>query len=123
MSLLSKCVKKSLLPFLGDALSWLTGTAMTKDVKDFKKRVNQQIETQTQQQERLVHVISILNVTRYAMQVKRKHINAVREVVERTHLNVTTLFTITSSIHTHINYQQILLHICSILTNLRDPLY
>ena len=36
-----------------------------------KKEVNQLVETQTQQQETLVHVISILNVTRYAMQVYR----------------------------------------------------
>ena len=69
MSSLSKHTKRSLLPFLGDALSWLTGIAMTKDVRDIKRRVNQLIETQTQQQDTLVHVISILNVTRYAMQV------------------------------------------------------
>ena len=37
MSTLNKHTKRSLLPFLGDALSWLTGTAMTKDVRDIKK--------------------------------------------------------------------------------------
>ena len=68
MSPLSKCAKRSLLPFLGDALSWLTRTATTRDVRDIQKRVNQPIETQTQQQETLVHVILILNVTRYIMQ-------------------------------------------------------
>ena len=45
------------------------------------------------------------------------------EVVERTHNNVTTLFNITRSINTHINYHQILLHICSILFNIRVSLY
>ena len=45
------------------------------------------------------------------------------EAVERTHNDVTTLFNITSSIYSHLNYQQILLHICSILANLRDSLY
>ena len=45
------------------------------------------------------------------------------EAIERTHNNVTTLFNITSLIYTHINYQQILLHFCSILANLRDSLY
>ena len=123
MSPFSKCTKRSLLPFLGDTLSWLTRTAMTKDVEDIRKRVNQLIETQTQQQETLLHVISILNVTRYAMQVNRQHTNAVMEVVERTHNDVTTLFNIMSSTYTHINYQQILLHVCSILANLRDSLY
>ena len=109
MSPLSKCTR-SLLPFLEDALSWLTRTAMTRDVRDIKKRVNQLIETQTQQQETLVHVISILNVTRYAMQVNRQHINTVMEAVERKHNNSTILFNITSSIYTHTDYQQILLH-------------
>ena len=51
MSLLNKCTMRILLPFLGDALSWLTRTAMTKDVRDIKRRVNQHIETQTQQQD------------------------------------------------------------------------
>ena len=110
MSPLSKHAKRSLLPYLGDVLSWLTGTAMTGDVRDIKKKVNQLIETQTQQQETLIHVILILNVTRYAMQVNRQHINAVMEVVERTHNDVTTLFNIMSSIYAHINYLQILLH-------------
>ena len=99
------------LTFLGDTLSWLTRTATTKDVQNIKKRVNPLIETQTQQEERLKHAISILNVASYATQFNRQHINAVMEAVERTHNNVTTLFNITSSIYTYINYQQIFLHI------------
>ena len=116
MSHLSKCTKRSLLPFLGDALSWLTRIATTKGVKDNKKRVNQLIETQTKQQETLVHVISILKVTRYATRVNRQHINAVMETVERTHIDTTTLHNITSSIYICIN-------MCSILASLRDSLY
>ena len=122
MSPLSKNNKRSLLPFLGDNLSWLTGTATTKDVRDIRKRANQLIETQTQHQETLVHIILILNITRYATQLNRQHINTVMEAVERTHNDVNTFFNITSSIYTHINYQQIL-HICSILANLRNSLY
>ena len=30
---LNKCMKRSILPFLGDALSWFTRTAMTKDIR------------------------------------------------------------------------------------------
>ena len=45
------------------------------------------------------------------------------EVVESTHNDVTTLFNIMSSIYTHINYQQILLHIFSILANIKDSLH
>ena len=71
----------------------------------------------------LVHVILILNITRYATKVNRQHINTVMQTVERTHNDITTLFNITSSLYTHINYQEILLHICSILANLGDFLY
>ena len=70
-----------------------------------------------------MHVISILTITIYAMHVSRQHINMVMEAVQRTLNNVTTLFNITSSIYTCINYQQILLHVHSILANLRDCLY
>ena len=31
--------RRSLLPFLGDALSWLTGTATTKDLNSIKTRI------------------------------------------------------------------------------------
>ena len=75
MSTFNRCAKRSLLPFLGDALSWLTRTARTKDVRSIKNRVNQLIMMQHQQQETLVHFISILNVTRYMTQVNRQHIN------------------------------------------------
>ena len=40
------CHRRSLLPFLGDALSWLTGTATTKDIHSIKTRINQLITTQ-----------------------------------------------------------------------------
>ena len=40
------CHKRSLLPFLGDALQWLTGSTTTKDVNSIKACVNQLIETQ-----------------------------------------------------------------------------
>ena len=67
----NKCVRRSLLPFLGDVLSWLTGTATTKDVNSIKRRVNQLIATQSTQQDAMVHIVSILNVTRYTAQVNR----------------------------------------------------
>ena len=74
-------------------------------------------------QENLVHIISVLNVTRYATQVNRQYINLVMDAVERTHQDITTLYNITSSLYTSQNYQQIVLYICSILANLRDSLY
>ena len=41
--------KRSLLPFLGSALIWLTGTATTKDVKHIRKQISSLIETQKNQ--------------------------------------------------------------------------
>ena len=117
-------MRRSLLPFLGDALSWLTGTATIKDVSSIKKRVNQLIATQHKQKETLVHVISIFNVTRYANQMNRQDINMVMNSVEKkTHKDVTTLYNITSSLYKSLSYQQIILHIHSNLANLRDSLY
>ena len=99
------------------------GTATTKDVNSIKNRVYQLIATQHTQQETLVHIISVLNVTRYATQVNRQHINLVMAAVERTHQDITMLHNITSSLYTSLNYQQTVLHIHSILANLRDSLY
>ena len=64
----NKYVRQSLLPFLGDGLSWLTGTATSKDVNSIKKRVNQLIATQSTQQDAIVHIVSIMNITRCAVQ-------------------------------------------------------
>ena len=62
----NKHVRRSLLPFLGNALSWLTGTATTKDINSIKKRVNALIAAQSTQQEAMAHIVSILSITRYA---------------------------------------------------------
>ena len=118
----SRCIKRNLLPFLGDALSWLIGTATSKDVRSIKNRVNQ-LTAMQHQQKSLVHIIPILNVTRYATEVNRQHIDLVMDAVRRTHQDITMLYNITSSFYTSLNYQQIVLHIWSILANLRDSLH
>ena len=82
--------RKSSTPRRGDALRWLTGTATIRDVNSIKQRVNQLINTQHRQQETLVRMISILNITRYATQVNRQHINIVMNTAEKTHQDVTT---------------------------------
>ena len=78
---------------------------------------------QHKQQEITVHIIYLLNVTRYATQVNQQHINLVMDEEERTQQDVTMLYNITSLHYTSLNCQQIVLHIHSILANLRDPLY
>ena len=89
--------KRSLLPFLGDALWWLTGTATTKDVSSIKAHVNQLIETQSTQQDTLVHIVSILNVTRYAAQVNGHIINVLMDKVDETSQDVNNLHNLTTS--------------------------
>ena len=99
------------------------GMAMTKDINSIKQKVNQLIATQHSQQETLVHVISILNITSYATHANRQHINIVMTTAEKTHQDVTRLYNFTHSLYSSLSYQQIVLHICSILENLRDSLY
>ena len=43
------CHRRSLLPFLRDALSWLTGTATAKGMHSINTRINQLIATQASQ--------------------------------------------------------------------------
>ena len=118
----NKHVRRSLLSFLGDALSWLTGTATAKDVNSIKKRVNQLIAAQSMQQEAIVHIVSILNVTRYTAQVNRQHINIIMDKVGNTVHNVNNLYKITTSLSTTLSYYQLVLHIRSVLANLWDSL-
>ena len=114
--------KRTLLPFLGDALSWLTGTATTKDIHSIKTRINQLVTTQASQQETLVHIISILNVTRYATQVNRCDINALMDAVRATSNDINNLYNLTTSLATSINFHQRILHISSVFANLCDSL-
>ena len=110
--------KRSLLPFLGNALRWLTGTATTKDVNSIKECVNQLTETQSIQQETLVHIVSILNVTRYAVQVNRHSINILMDKVDETSQDVNNLYNLTTSLATSLSYQQLVLYIRLVLANL-----
>ena len=114
--------RRSLLPFLGNALRWLTGTATTKDVKSFKTCVNQLIETQSAQLETLVHIVSILNVTTYAAQVNRHSINVLMDKMDETSQDVNNLYNLTTSLATSLSYHQIILYIRSVLANFQDSL-
>ena len=118
----NRWVKRSMLPFLGDALSWLTGTATTKDVNNIKQRVNQLIETQSTQQETMMHILSILNITCYSAQVNRQHINILMDRVDEMIQDVNNLYNLTTPLATSLSYYQLVLHIRSILASLCDSL-
>ena len=110
--------KRSLLPFLGTALSWLTGTATTKDICSIRTRINQLIATQTLQCDTLVHIVSILNVTRYATQVNRHSINSLIDAVHTATQDIDNLCNVTTALASSITFTQMILHIRSVFANL-----
>ena len=115
--------KRSLLPFLGTTLSWLTGTATTKDICSIKTRINQLIAMQSSQCDTLVHIISILNVTRYATQVNRHSINNLIDAVHTATQDINNLYNVTMSLASSITFNQMILHIRSVFANLRDSMH
>ena len=114
--------KRSLLPFLGDGLKWPTGTATARDTWEIKQYVNQLIQTQSKQQETLVHVISILNITRYAAQVNRQKLNEIMDALQRSNEDLDRLFNITEVLTQHVRYHQMYIYMCTIPAYLRDSL-
>ena len=97
---------RSLLPFLRDALQWLTGTATTKEMWEIKHCINQLMQEQTKQ-ETLVHIISILNITWYATQVNWQKINEVVDALQLANADVKALFNMTDILIQDFRYQQI----------------
>ena len=73
---------------------------------------------QSSQQGTLVHIISILNVTRYATQVNRHSIKALMDAARATSYDINNLYNLTTSLVTSINFHQLILHIRSVLANL-----
>ena len=116
------CHRRSLLPFQGDALRWFMEMATTNDVNSIKTRINQLIATQSSQQETLVHVISILNVTRYATQVNRHSINILMDKVDAASHDINILYNLTTSLATSISFHQLILYIKLVFANLCDSL-
>ena len=114
--------KRSLLPFLVTALSWLTGTATTKDICSIRTRINQLIATQYLQCDTLVHIVSILNVTHYATQVNRHSINSLVDTVHTAAQDIDNLYNVTTSLASSITFNQMILHIRSVFANLWDTM-
>ena len=119
---ITRC-KRSLLPFLGTTLSWLTGTATTKDICSIRARINQLIATQSSQCDTLVHIVSILNVTCYATQVNRHSINKLINAVHTASQDIENLYNVTTSLASSILFNQMILHIRSVFANLRDSIH
>ena len=97
--------------------------ATTKDIHSIKSRINQLLATQTSQCNTLVHIVSILNVTRYATQVNRHSINNLIDAIHTTTPDIKNLYNLTTSLAASINSNQMILHIRLVFTNLQDSLH
>ena len=84
--------------------------------------MNQLIATQSLQQETLVHIVSILNVTQYLVQVNRHSINILMDKVDEASHDINNLYNWATSLPTSISFHQLILHIRSVLANLHDSL-
>ena len=109
-------IKQSLLPFLSSALKWLTETATTKDIKHIKKRISSLIKTQENQQKTMIHIVSILNLTRYETQVNRQRVNIILNILNsiiltKSNKDIRALFNITNQLATQVQVQNIVLHL------------
>ena len=109
------------MPFLGDTLKWLTGTATTRDTQEIKQHVNQLIQAQSKQQETLVDVISIQNVTRYAAQVNKQKLDEIMDTLQRSDEDLDRL-NITEVLTQCITYQEMYTNMHTILAYFRDSL-
>ena len=95
---------------------------LQKTINSIKTWINWLITTQSSQQETQVHIVSILNVTRYATQVNRHSINTLMDVARATSHDLNNFYNLTTSLTTSINFHQLVLHIRSVFANLCDSL-
>ena len=89
--------------------------------KHIKKQISSLIETQENQQKTMVHIVSILNLTRYETQVNRQWINIILKELTKSNKDIRALFNITNQLATQV--QNIVLHLRAMLANLRDCLH
>ena len=84
--------------------------------------MNQLIETQSTQQEALVYIVSILNITRYVAHFNRHSINILMDKMDEALQDVNNLYNLTTSLATILSCHQLILYIRSVLVNLQDLL-
>ena len=84
--------------------------------------INQLIAMPASQKETLVHIISILNITRYVTEVNRCGINALMDAVRATSHDINNWNNLTTSLATSINFHQLILHVRSVFANICNSL-
>ena len=107
---------------MGDALKWLTGTATTKDTNSIKQKVNKLIEEQQKQQDTLVHVISVLNITRYNAQLAGQTTNNIIDTLTNITRDLRRYTAQTEKLGNYVELNQILIKFRTVLAQLRDSL-
>ena len=73
---------------------------------------------QSSQCDTLVHIVSILNVTRYATQVNRHSINSLIDAVHTAAQDIDNLYNVMTSLASSINFNQMTLHLRLVFANL-----
>ena len=72
----------------------------------------------------MVHIASILNVTRYEAQVNRHSINILMDRMDDTSQDIDNLYNLTILLATSLRYHELILYIRSVLANFWDsPFY
>ena len=71
----------------------------------------------------MVHIVSILNLTRYETQVNRQQINIILKELTKSSEDIRALFNITNQLATQVQVQNFMLHLQAMLSNLRDCLH
>ena len=71
----------------------------------------------------MVHIISILNLTRYKTQVNRQRINIILKELMKSNEDIRALFNTTNQLATQVQVQNIVLHLRAMLANLIDCLH
>ena len=77
--------------------------------------MNQLIQEQTKQQKTLLYVISILNFTRYVVQVNRQKLNEIIDALQRSNEDLNRLSNITEVLTQCIRHQQMYIYMHTIL--------
>ena len=71
----------------------------------------------------MVHIVSILNLTRYETQVNRQWINIILKELTKSNEDIRALFNIINQLATQVQVQNIVLHLRAMHANLRDCLH
>ena len=114
--------KRSLLPFLGDALNGLQVLPLQKMSIVLRKVWTNSSKLNQHNKKPWVHIVSILNITRYAAQVNRHSINVLMDKVDETSHDVNNLYNLTTSLATSLSYHQLIPYIRSVWANLPGSL-